>query len=70
MISTIKTRQATRRKTLMPLTSRDVHRERTVIASYLRNKGHSFYAIRQVMRGTPEEARKLVARGKRRGLVN
>jgi hypothetical protein len=63
-------RQLARKKTLFPLAAVAVARERLVIAAHLRGKGFSFYAIRQVMKISPDEARRLVAKAMRRGLVS
>ena len=60
--------QATRRKTLFPLSSKQVSTHRMVIASTLSIQ-MNVNAIRQIMRLTPEQVRQLVAKGKKRGLV-
>ncbi|MEI6078298.1 MAG: hypothetical protein WCS94_22150 [Verrucomicrobiota bacterium] len=60
--------QATRRKTLYPLSSKQVSTHRMVIASTLSIQ-MNVNAIRQIMRITPEQVRQLVAKGRRRGLV-
>lgn len=62
-------RQATRRKTLFPLPTAKVGALRVEIAARLRNRGLNFYAIRQVMRIKPDQARGLVAKAARRGLI-
>lgn len=61
-----KKRQATRRKTLFPLSPKEVKNWRVWSAWRLREYGGlSFYAIRQVLKCSPDQARGLVARGKR-----
>ena len=62
--------QAKRRKTLFPFGPRRIHRERMVIAAWLATNGYSIYQIRQVLNITPDMARTLVAKAKKRGLVN
>jgi len=55
--------QATRRKTLFPLTSREVFVSRSWSAYMLHRDGHNYFAIRQILKCSgPEEARRLVAR--------
>lgn len=58
--------QAKRRQTLFPLTTREVSRHRALLAHWLRH-AHDlpFYAIRQVLKCSPEDARKLVAKADR-----
>ena len=62
--------QAKRRKTLFPLSHKQVHEQRIVIAAWLFNKGLNYYAIRQVLTVSPDMARTLVAKCRNRGLVN
>lgn len=57
--------QSTRRKTLFPLSPREVRDHRAGIAANYRKLGFSFYAIRQILKCSPDEARNLVARAKR-----
>ena len=52
------------------LPSREVGRKRMVIAAWLKTNGCNFGGIAQVMRCTKNEARTLVARATRRGVLN
>lgn len=58
--------QAKRRRTLFPLSTREVTRHRALLAYHLRhNCKLEFYAIRQVLQVSPDRARSLVAKAER-----
>lgn len=58
--------QAKRRKTLFPLSPREVLRHRAILAYHLReNCELPFYAIRQILKCSPDRARQLVAKAVR-----
>lgn len=58
--------QRTRRKTLFPLTPKEVQRYRAETAFTLRHVDRlPIYAIRQVLQCSPDQARSLVAKGRR-----
>lgn len=59
-------RQATRKRTLFPLSPQAVFERRADMAQALKRAGLNFYAIRQVLKCSgPEESRRLVARAQR-----
>ena len=57
--------QATRRKTLFPLASRDLCKYRALICHGLKRGGHSIYEIRQIMSLTPDKVRNYLAKAER-----
>jgi hypothetical protein len=53
--------QIARHKTLFPLNEGQVFEARCLVAWHLKDQGFSFYAIRQILRCSPDKARKMVA---------
>jgi DNA-binding CsgD family transcriptional regulator len=57
--------QATRRRTLFPLSSRDLCKYRSLICYGLKRGGHSIAEIRQIMSLTPDRVRGYLAKANR-----
>ncbi len=66
MMTTIQRRQATRRKTLYPLSAKQVSDQRALLCLNLFKLGTSFRELRQIFNlSGPDRARDYVAKGKR-----